>query len=205
MSKYMDYLARCIGYESYNKYLKSEHWLLFSEGIRSRRCFCCHSNKDLHVHHTDYSRLGQELPTDVVTVCGNCHQVIHDMVREGQTSLQNAHWVLSNRRKKERGCTKKGHKKWVSNWRQLLNKSKGQTITDLQSFLEEKGLLVAGPPWATDKAYRLGFAKMVEGKLMWNLPKYISMMQADKKLKKELEKGKPVHPALRQRSLCESV
>lgn len=200
MSEYMDYLARCVGYMSYDKYLKSEHWLLFAAGVRDRRCFCCHSNKSLQVHHIDYSRLGQELPTDVVTVCDSCHQAIHEIIQEGQALLQNAHWLLSNRKKKE-----KGHKKWVSNWRQLLNKSKGQTITDLQSFLEEKGLLVAGPPWATEKAHRLGFAKMTEGKLMWNLPKYISMMQADKKLKKQLKKGKPVHPALRQRSLCESA
>lgn len=84
MSNYLDYLCRRIGYESYSTYLKSEHWKNFSDGMRFKRCFCCDkSNNNHQIHHVSYDRLGEELPNDVITVCGACHILIHDKIKQG--------------------------------------------------------------------------------------------------------------------------
>lgn len=109
MSNYMDYLARRVGYESYNQYLHSEHWIFFSDAIRRNKCFCCGSVTNLAIHHTTYERLGSELPTDVITVCNGCHKSIHNLVKKG-VGLGNAHYKLITRRK-GKGKKHKKHKR----------------------------------------------------------------------------------------------
>jgi hypothetical protein len=73
-----------------------------------------------------------------------------------------------------------------------LNKSKHETVDQLKAFLVSKGLSDGSE--ATAKAYDLGYARAIEGKTKWNLKKYIDLMQANKKLQKRLEAGKPIHP-----------
>lgn len=198
MNNYMDYLANRIGYTTYNEYLKSDHWLVFSKGVRRRICYCCGKrNLDLQVHHTTYERLGKEMPFDVETVCGGCHVAIHEITKSG-TSLEKAHIVyrqyVNERRKKKQKA-----KQWVI-WFRLVNKAKHQTLNQLKAFLTEKGLLDGKN--ASDKAYRMGFVRLEDGKEKWHLKKYVEMMQADNKLKKLQEQGKEIHLIVRRRALA---
>ena len=75
-----------------------------------------------------------------------------------------------------------------------MNQSTHQTITKLQQFLQSKGLL--DEVSATSKAFKLGFAKIQDEKTIWNLKKYIQMMQADKKLNKLIKQGKKINPKI---------
>jgi hypothetical protein len=51
-----------------------ERALTFDRSI----CQCCHSTSSvLHVHHLTYERRGHEEPWDVVTVCPECHRLLH--------------------------------------------------------------------------------------------------------------------------------
>ncbi len=92
----------------------------------------------------------------------------------------------------------KNRRIWVP-WQKLLNKSLKQTLTELQVFLNEKGLMEGNN--ATEKAYELNFVREENGKERWNLDKYIKMMKADKKRNKLREQGKRIHPALTRRAL----
>lgn len=73
---------------NYEEYLKSPHWLRFSQGIKKlrRKCEDCgidalearHRHKqDLNVHHLTYERVGNEKPEDVVVLCFYCHLKRH--------------------------------------------------------------------------------------------------------------------------------
>jgi len=113
---YLNRQAIAAGYFSYETFLKSPYWA----GVRqkrivkgSTRCFCCATaDHILHLHHITYERLGAELPQDLIPICGPCHERLHEKVRRGQVSLENAHWSvlkemtrgrkLSKRRKKKR-------------------------------------------------------------------------------------------------------
>lgn len=75
----------------------------------------------------------------------------------------------------------------------LLNKAKHQTLPELRAFMQAKGL--SDGFHATELAYELGFAKRFDGRVLWHLKRYIQMMQADKKVRKCRQQGKPVHPA----------
>ena len=80
---------------------------------------------------------------------------------------------------------KKRKNRWVS-WFDLLNKSKHQTLAELKAFLIEKGL--SDGTQATKKAYNTGMVRDIDGKERWNLKQYITLMQNDKKHKKQQAK-----------------
>lgn len=199
MLNHMDYKSRCLGYRDYNQYLAGEYWKTFVRSLGKKPCFCC-GRKETQYHHITYERFGKESPQDVVAVCGSCHVAIHRLVRGGKP-LKDAH--LIHRRKvspQDRAAAR--DEQWVHRFR-LLNKSKRQTVAELQSFLEEKGLVSGGSP--TEAAFRLGFARLIDGKEKWNVSKYIPMMQADKKLRKLRSQGKPIHPSLCRQALANSA
>lgn len=209
MSDFMDYLSRRIGYRSYNDYLKGEHWTNFSSGMRKKSCFCCRvQHRDLQVHHVTYERFGEELPCDVVTLCGGCHIAVHELAKSG-TKLEKAHiahqkrLAAEKRKPAERTKPEKPRKTWVA-WQDLRDVSQKQTIDQVREFLEAKGLLDGES--ATEKAFRLRFAKTKAGKELWDLWRFIHMKQSHKKLAKLELAGATIHPALRRRALSvESV
>lgn len=79
----------------YKDYLQSEHWSSFKKTWYSENrntvCAICGSNNFLQVHHKRYknrseSVLGNESinkdvypKEDVITLCGNCHQLLHSL------------------------------------------------------------------------------------------------------------------------------
>lgn len=67
---------------TYDEYLASPEWRSRREWAlerADRRCQLCNTTRTpLHVHHRTYERLGAELPSDVIVLCGQCHQTFHD-------------------------------------------------------------------------------------------------------------------------------
>lgn len=65
----------------YAGYLSSESWRRARKRALSRaggfcqRCRC--SSRHLQVHHLTYDRLGQEYESDLLVVCGTCHEDLH--------------------------------------------------------------------------------------------------------------------------------
>lgn len=68
----------------YQEYLRTDHW----QGVRKNalkdadyRCQICNASTTLHVHHRTYERRGEEVPSDVIALCAECHKHFHDKLK----------------------------------------------------------------------------------------------------------------------------
>lgn len=64
------------------QYLKSPEWKTLKSKVLNRddhTCQSCNTNgTPLEVHHITYQNFGNEQLSDLVSLCRNCHQTIHD-------------------------------------------------------------------------------------------------------------------------------
>jgi hypothetical protein len=87
----LDGWARGAGFDGYDAYMRSEHWL----GLRRRyvaswpdcRCVVCGSIR-FQLHHLRYDRLGREELRDLVPLCPKCHDKVHRAHRANKIPLQ---------------------------------------------------------------------------------------------------------------------
>ena len=67
--------------KAYSKYLKSHAWktlrakVIYRDGGRCK--ICGNAHRSLDVHHITYERFGNELLSDLVTLCDAHHKIIH--------------------------------------------------------------------------------------------------------------------------------
>jgi hypothetical protein len=71
-----------LGYQTYEAYLKSDHWqrvrrLKFARN--GARCEECGGRSRLEVHHLSYDRLGRERLEDLKVLCRACHASAHGL------------------------------------------------------------------------------------------------------------------------------
>ena len=67
---------------AYQAYLNSSHWQAKRQVILKRdnyECQFCKASKATQVHHLNYDNLGNESDFELLSVCYNCHQIIHDI------------------------------------------------------------------------------------------------------------------------------
>ena len=67
-------------YEEYSNYLKTDNWKRIRKLVLERDqylCQGCRTKKAVHVHHTTYDFLGDELLFQLISLCVDCHQKIH--------------------------------------------------------------------------------------------------------------------------------
>lgn len=72
--------------DRYQEYLDSDQWKATRDMAimrAGRVCQFCRSDKKLNVHHNTYDRLGEELPTDLLVLCQECHTTLH-AVKDGR-------------------------------------------------------------------------------------------------------------------------
>ena len=65
--------------KNYYEYLKSDEWKKLRKSVLRRDnelCIC--GGKATEVHHKTYARVGNEPLSDLVSLCRNCHQNVHD-------------------------------------------------------------------------------------------------------------------------------
>src|SRR5689334_20054456 len=74
-----------LGFTSYSAYLNSSLWFqnrrrLYDElATRDEDCCqVCGTTLGLHLHHTSYERIGVEPVEDIVALCANHHQELHE-------------------------------------------------------------------------------------------------------------------------------
>jgi hypothetical protein len=64
--------------QRYNDHLNSEEWRELKREIideRGAECERCGEEGVLYLHHKTYERLGEELPSDLELLCGDCHKI----------------------------------------------------------------------------------------------------------------------------------
>ena len=62
-------------------YIRSDKWKQKRKEVLKRDnyfCQSCGSEEHLNVHHMTYKHLGDEDLSDLITVCKDCHQEIHE-------------------------------------------------------------------------------------------------------------------------------
>jgi len=69
----------------YREYLKTEHWATMRRLSLQRAnyaCQVCSGLTLLQVHHRTYARVGEELLSDLVVLCEDCHATHHSRKKE---------------------------------------------------------------------------------------------------------------------------
>lgn len=93
-----------LGFNRYAEYLRSPHWQetrsRFYAGARVALMrkhfgrpvcqFCLCGDRQLELHHRTYARMGAERLSDLVLLCGDCHEKCHQTARRGRTSIGSA-------------------------------------------------------------------------------------------------------------------
>lgn len=65
----------------YREYLQTEEWQKIRSAVLKRALYCCQlcsSKRKLNVHHRTYARRGNELSSDLIVLCEECHHVFHE-------------------------------------------------------------------------------------------------------------------------------
>jgi 5-methylcytosine-specific restriction endonuclease McrA len=71
---------------NYQDYIQSPEWKLRARLARERAHYHCQlcatrgNDHTLQVHHNNYERLGNELDSDLIVLCDDCHSKHHDKV-----------------------------------------------------------------------------------------------------------------------------
>lgn len=68
--------------QQYHTYLDSKDWKHRRRDIRKRahgNCERCHLGNADDVHHLTYERIGHEYPSDLLVVCRECHEYLHNI------------------------------------------------------------------------------------------------------------------------------
>ena len=66
--------------KEYDEYMQSDKWQFKRQQILTfwdYRCCLCFNENSLHVHHRTYESLGNELITDCIILCNECHDRHH--------------------------------------------------------------------------------------------------------------------------------
>lgn len=117
----------------YKKYIDSPEW---SERRRvyylnhEKRCRSCGAkDKEIHLHHRTYKRLGREDDSDLMPLCNSCHSILHFFQRSLRLTVEVAteFWIDSTNSCKEKKKIREvlrciSLKKFKSTWKILPDK-----------------------------------------------------------------------------------
>ena len=84
--KYKEYIQSSAWRQKRKEFFASDLWKTYPAGKRAGKfvCYCCSADERLDLHHRSYARLGSELiSNDLICVCRDCHNRIHELQREG--------------------------------------------------------------------------------------------------------------------------
>ena len=74
----------------YKKYLLSRAWKRKRDKVLKRanyKCQICKTRNAWQVHHKTYKRIFKERLSDLVAICGVCHQGEHDLLTDEQVEI----------------------------------------------------------------------------------------------------------------------
>lgn len=111
---------RKLGYNSYQEYLNSQHWIDIKKRFYSSKLptklngrFCCsacfRTDVELHVHHRTYKTFGRENLHHLCLLCRPCHNLTHEREKEQRALGQQNLWAATAkiRSRKRRAARKR--------------------------------------------------------------------------------------------------
>jgi len=136
----MEYKVKYTRKEYREEYLNSEEWISLRNTILGTEpnCQCC-TKKANDVHHLVYRNLVDIKVTDLLPVCRECHNLIHEAIRDGWIS-QKIIKLPSIREKTINIRTDEKYKEFKTfiNGKHYLLPGEIQDIKDLQGFVIQK-------------------------------------------------------------------
>lgn len=84
----------------YKEYIKSDKWKRIRAWILifwDHRCAVCNSKESVNVHHRTYERLGNELTTDCIVLCDDCHKLHHNFTGNFLTEIHSGELQTNTR------------------------------------------------------------------------------------------------------------
>ncbi len=87
--------------DSYLRYIDSPQWQTKRQAAfehYGRVCMVCKSKHHLEVHHTTYDRLGDELMSDLLILCADCHRSIHTQFPIGSKGFRRINAAIARGR-----------------------------------------------------------------------------------------------------------
>lgn len=84
----------------YAAYIRSDHWLAVKKRYRASKlpqtCLAC-GGTPVDLHHRTYNRLGQEWLTDLVPLCREHHNQVHNRLNRRKKRSKLGLWGATNR------------------------------------------------------------------------------------------------------------
>lgn len=71
----------------YHEYMRSVHWKIRREqyfNVHDKKCWICGSSARLGLHHLHYKNLGREKDDDLIALCWDHHERLHDIAGHNQ-------------------------------------------------------------------------------------------------------------------------
>jgi hypothetical protein len=135
---------KTLGFQTYDDYLKSDHWEGFKDRYRSsnlpKTCAVCGS-KRIQLHHHTYERIGSESLEDVTPLCDRHHKWVHEWldsnVKPVSCTLEAVEFVRSVDRKKPKRKKRKTFTEW-----------------QVEYLLEQSGVPIGRIRWEAERAER---------------------------------------------------
>jgi len=75
--------------ESYREYLKSDHWHTLRNRKNKKRCAICGIKGPTDRHHLNYRNLFDVTKADLRNICRTCHDVAHQLLKNGTIKYEN--------------------------------------------------------------------------------------------------------------------
>lgn len=88
---------KALGFDSYDEYLRSDHWIGFREKYKQSDCpqMCCLcGDPKFQLHHVTYDRVGSEELSDVMPLCSNHHEHVHYLLETMGLPVEESHRVV---------------------------------------------------------------------------------------------------------------
>lgn len=107
-------LAKNLGYQRYNDYLRSDHWQSLKKQKNPQQCIACPDGWPLVCHHIHYRNLLDVTPEDLAVLCSDCHDAFHIICRRlGMSYIGMREPAIIALLKEHRGTPR--FQKWLEN------------------------------------------------------------------------------------------
>ena len=81
-----------LGYRNYNEFLNSDRWKKIRRKVWQsdipKKCYICGATEHLQVHHLSYKRLFYGDLRDVVFLCKEHHEKVHEFCKKRDLNLR---------------------------------------------------------------------------------------------------------------------
>lgn len=88
---------KALGAKDYHVYMGSKRWRKRRRryyATNPNRCFMCGSKEEVTLHHLNYERLGIEKDSDLMPLCWEHHEELHNVIGGSKRNMEKETWLF---------------------------------------------------------------------------------------------------------------